>query len=102
MAKEPIRILRVIARLNVGGPAIQAVTLSDLLSRGRFRTRLVCGQVGIHEGDMSYLASSRQVEPVLLPTLGRELSALDDLRSFSGLRRTRPKQEPLEGWPASA
>jgi glycosyltransferase involved in cell wall biosynthesis len=85
--KEPIRILRVIARLNIGGPAIQAVTLSDLLSKGRFRTRLVCGQVGAHEGDMSYLASSRQVDPVVLPSLGREISALDDLRSFSELRK---------------
>lgn len=85
--KEPIRILRVIARLNIGGPAIQAVTLSDLFSRGRFRTRLVCGRVGAHEGDMSYLACSRQVDPVVLPTLGREISALDDLRSFSELRK---------------
>jgi len=87
MDKEPIKILRVIARLNVGGPAIQAVTLSDLLSRGRFRTRLVCGQVGAHEGDMSYLASSRRVDPVVLPTLGREISALDDLRSLYELRK---------------
>jgi glycosyltransferase involved in cell wall biosynthesis len=87
MEKEPIRILRVIARLNIGGPAIQAVTLSDLLSKGRFRTRLVCGQVGAHEGDMSYLASSRQVDPMILPSLGREISALDDLRSFSELRK---------------
>jgi glycosyltransferase involved in cell wall biosynthesis len=85
--KEPVRILRVIARLNIGGPAIQAVTLSDLFSRGRFRTRLVCGQVGTHEGDMSFLAHSRQVNPVVLPALGREISVLDDLRSFSGLRR---------------
>jgi glycosyltransferase involved in cell wall biosynthesis len=87
MEKEPIRILRVIARLNIGGPAIQAISLSDLFSRGRFRTRLVCGQVGTHEGDMSYLATSRQVDPVALPTLGRELSFFDDLRSFSELRK---------------
>jgi glycosyltransferase involved in cell wall biosynthesis len=85
--KEPIRILRVIARLNIGGPAIQAVTLSDLFSRGRFRTRLVCGQVGTQEGDMSYLATSRQVDPVVLPTLGREISFFDDMRSFSELRK---------------
>lgn len=36
---------------------------------------------------MSYLASSRQVDPVVLPTLGREISAFDDLRSFSELRK---------------
>ena len=85
--REPIRILRVIGRLNIGGPAIQAVTLSDLFSRGRFQTRLVCGQVSAHEGDMSYLASSREVHPVVLPTLGREISVLDDLISFSELRK---------------
>ena len=87
MTDEPIRILRVLARLNIGGPAIHAVTLSALLSKGHFRTRLVCGQVGPHEGDMSYLASSWQVDPLVLPTLGRELSILDDLRSFFELRK---------------
>jgi glycosyltransferase involved in cell wall biosynthesis len=94
LIKEPIRILRVIARLNIGGPAIQAVTLSDLFSRGRFRTRLVCGQVGTQEGDMSYLASSRHVDPVVLPTLGREISVLDDLRSFSELRKMISEFQP--------
>jgi glycosyltransferase involved in cell wall biosynthesis len=83
----PIRILRIIARLNIGGPAIQAVTLSGLFSRGRFRTCLVCGQVSAHEGDMSYLASSRQVDPVVLPTLGREISVLDDAKAFWELRK---------------
>ena len=91
---ERIRILRVIARLNIGGPAIQAVTLSDLFSRGRFRTRLVCGQVGAHEGDMSYLASSRQVDPIVLPTLGREISIFDDLKSFSELRKIIREFDP--------
>ena len=87
LKKEPIRILRIIARLNIGGPAIQAVTLSDLFSKGRFRTCLVCGQVSAHEGDMSYLASSRQVNPVVLPTLGREISLLDDVKTFWQLRK---------------
>ena len=87
LEKEPIRILRIIARLNIGGPAIQAITLSELFSKGRFRTRLVCGQVSAHEGDMSYLASSRQVDPVVLPSLGREISLLDDVKTFWRLRK---------------
>jgi glycosyltransferase involved in cell wall biosynthesis len=94
LIEEPIRILRVIARLNIGGPAIQAVTLSGLLSKGRFRTRLVCGQVGAHEGDMSYLASSMQVDPVIVPSLGREISAFDDLCSFSELRKIISEFKP--------
>jgi glycosyltransferase involved in cell wall biosynthesis len=94
MENEHIRILRVIARLNIGGPAIQAVTLSDLLSRGRYRTRLVCGPVGTQEGDMFYLAASRQVDPVVLPALGREISVPNDLRTFSGLRKIISEFKP--------
>jgi glycosyltransferase involved in cell wall biosynthesis len=43
---------------------------------------------------MSYLASSRQVDPVLLPTLGREISAFDDLRSFAELRKIIAEFKP--------
>ncbi|PKN62556.1 MAG: hypothetical protein CVU57_23735 [Deltaproteobacteria bacterium HGW-Deltaproteobacteria-15] len=81
-----IRILRIIARLNIGGPAIQAVTLTSKLSEG-FETRLVCGHVGPGEGDMSYLALSEGIEPEILPSLGREISPLDDFRTYRGLQK---------------
>lgn len=86
IGKEPIRILRIIARLNIGGPAIQAVTLSRAFSEGPYRTLLVCGQVSGHEGDMSYLAESKGVKPLFLPSLGREISAVEDGRSLLSLR----------------
>ena len=46
-----IRVLRVIARLNVGGPALQTSVLSDMLDPGRFDQRIVAGSVGEAEGD---------------------------------------------------
>jgi len=92
--KEPIRILRIIARLNIGGPAIQAVTLSRAFSEDPYRTLLVCGRVSAHEGDMSYLAESKGVKPLFLPFLGREISAVEDARSVMSvrdvIRRFRP------------
>ncbi|MGH9144102.1 MAG: glycosyltransferase [Vicinamibacterales bacterium] len=51
----PIRVLRVITRLNVGGPAIQAITLSDRLAARGYDTLLVHGQLDAGEGDMRYL-----------------------------------------------
>ncbi|MBN1105611.1 MAG: glycosyltransferase [Deltaproteobacteria bacterium] len=84
---EPIRILRIIARLNIGGPAIQAALLTEALSKGPYRTLLVCGKVGVHEGDMSYLATSKGIGRRVLSGLGREISLLDDFRSFLHLRR---------------
>ncbi len=51
----PIRVLRVVTRLNVGGPAIQAITLSDRLAARGYDTLLVHGQLDAGEGDMRYL-----------------------------------------------
>src|SRR6266516_1121420 len=73
----PVRILRVIARLNVGGPAIQAITLSRLLDERGYETRLIRGQEGAREGSMDALAEEFGVTPVNLPTLRRRIGLVD-------------------------
>jgi glycosyltransferase involved in cell wall biosynthesis len=82
----PVRILRVIARLNVGGPAIQAITLSRLLDDRGYETRLVRGQEGPREGSMDALAEELGVTPVRLPTLQRKIG-LGDVAALLFLRR---------------
>ena len=82
----PIRVLRVIARLNVGGPAIQAITLSRLLEERGYATRLIRGQEGAREGSMDALAKQLEVTPVSLPTLKRRIG-LGDLASLVFLVR---------------
>lgn len=84
--KEPIRILRVIARLNIGGPAIHVINLTERFSSGRYRTCLVCGKVGSHEGDMSYLASEKGIQPLVIESLGREISPIGDMFALGKLR----------------
>ena len=49
---EPIRILRVIARLNVGGPALHVSYLTRELDRIGYETTLVAGAIGESEGSM--------------------------------------------------
>jgi glycosyltransferase involved in cell wall biosynthesis len=76
-----VRVLRLITRLNIGGPSIQAITLSERLTPRGFTTRLVHGSLGEGEGDMRYLLSTpANVE--YLPRLGRELSPADDYAAF--------------------
>lgn len=91
---DTIRILRVIARLNVGGPAIHTILLSKLLSPERFTSTLVTGQVSPHEGDMGYLAEAHGVTPQILPELGREIHWRNDLialwKIYRLIRRLRP------------
>jgi len=91
----PIKILRAITRLNIGGPAIHAILLTTGLDDGAvFRSTLVAGTTSAHEGDMLDLARARSVQPVVLPALGREISPLDDLLSLARMvqlvRQLRP------------
>ena len=83
--RGPLLIHRVIARLNVGGPAMHVVNVTRALNSGPWRTRLIAGSVPSTEGDMSYYAAERGVEVTLLPEMSREISALDDVRSLVAL-----------------
>ena len=69
---RPLRVVRLIARLNVGGPSIQAITLSNLLTKRGYETVLVRGREGPLEGSMEYLARQYAVKPLDLPELRRE------------------------------
>jgi glycosyltransferase involved in cell wall biosynthesis len=67
-----MRITRIIARLNIGGPAIQAITLTQELEAYGYRTRLVRGVEDPAEGNMDYLASERGIVPTLIPSMRRD------------------------------
>lgn len=83
---EPIRILRVIGRLNVGGPAIHTTLLTERLDPARFRTCLVAGLPEQDEGDYLELTSHRlDGRLVVLPELGRNVRPGNDLRCLGRL-----------------
>src|SRR5262245_55713949 len=81
-----IRIARIITRLNIGGPAIQAAMLSDRLCEHGFDTLLLYGRLAAGEGDMSYLLNDR-VQATYLPSLARSVSPLDDARAVAATLR---------------
>jgi glycosyltransferase involved in cell wall biosynthesis len=88
-------VLRVITRLNIGGPAIHAILLTEALDDGRiFDSTLVTGVTAPHEGDFGHLAEERGIKPLVVPELGREVSPGDDLVALARLvrlvRRMRP------------
>jgi len=92
---DPIRIARIITRLNVGGPAIQAVTLTARLESLGYHTLLVHGRVGAGEGDMSYLIPREGAfEVAHLPALRREIAPAADGTALAQLvgrvRQFRP------------
>ena len=94
MADEPIRILRVIARLNVGGPALHVSYLSSELDKIGYETTLVAGAIGVGEGSMEYVARDRGIEPLILPQLRREISPLGDAAAVHRLVQLIKEQKP--------
>ncbi len=88
-----MKIVRVIARLNVGGPAKHVVWLTKGLRPPEFESILVAGSVPPEEDDMSYFAAEMGVAPVFLPEMSREISLKDVLtiwKLFQFFRRERP------------
>jgi glycosyltransferase involved in cell wall biosynthesis len=90
---EPLRIARIIARLNVGGPTRHVVWLTEALEGPEFHTALVTGVVPPGEDDMSDFAAARGVRPVVIPEMSREISPRDIVtmwKLFRFFRRFRP------------
>lgn len=94
MNREKIKIFRVIARLNVGGPAIQAISLNRELNNNEFESTLVYGVVSDGEADITTFPGMEVERGILLPGLGRELHPLKDiatlLKLIAIIRRERP------------
>jgi glycosyltransferase involved in cell wall biosynthesis len=88
-----MKIVRVIARLNVGGPAKHVVWLSRGPQTAEFESVLVAGTVPPGEDDMGYFATEMGVTPVFVPEMSREISVKDALtiwKLYKLFRRERP------------
>src|SRR3954468_7741945 len=91
---DRVRVLRVIARMNMGGPAYNVAFLGGRLAPERFESLLLTGRVGPGEASLESLAESTGAAMEFVETLGPELNPLDDLRAFvrivQAVRRFRP------------
>ncbi|HEY4412728.1 MAG TPA: glycosyltransferase, partial [Gaiellaceae bacterium] len=91
---ERVKVLRVIARLNVGGPALHVAYLTAGLAERGYDTTLVAGTIASGEESMAFVADAHNVHIETLSELHREISPIRDLRAIVRLsqliRRERP------------
>jgi glycosyltransferase involved in cell wall biosynthesis len=88
-----MKVLRIIARLNVGGPARHVAWLEANLRERGVRSLLVSGVVPPGEDDMTYFAERLGVRPHVIPEMSREISPKDLLTVWKLYRlmlRERP------------
>jgi glycosyltransferase involved in cell wall biosynthesis len=80
-------VLRVIARMNAGGPAYHVSLLGGLMDPSRFETLLVTGNVGPGEASLADLADELGVSRRHVGSLGPKLDARADVRALADLVR---------------
>ena len=92
---EPgIKVLRVIARLNMGGPALHVAYLTAGLAKRGYDTTLVAGSLARGEDSMAFVADGLGLDVVRIDELGREISPLRDLRATFRLARLIRRERP--------
>ena len=76
--EEPTsRVLQVIDRLNVGGPARVVFWLAEGLDQRGFPTQVICGQPTHGEEEMDWTGTAPAQRVYHLPEMGREISWRD-------------------------
>ena len=88
-----IRVMRIIARMNVGGPAVQVSGLMRGLDTFQFDQRLYTGSCADDEAD--YLETiATDVDAVRIEGFGRRVSLSADVKAFVSLVREIKRFKP--------
>jgi glycosyltransferase involved in cell wall biosynthesis len=90
---EHPKVVRVITRLNIGGPAIHTLLLTREMAALEYRTVLVAGSCEPEDGDMSYLlrADDSLIE---VPELSRSVRPWRNLKALWRLWRLMRRERP--------
>ena len=89
-----MRIVHVIARLNVGGAALHVLQLAREQTRRGHEVVVVAGTLATGEESMEYVADELGVDLIRLPALQRELSPRADTAASLALRRIIRARRP--------
>src|SRR5262245_5985011 len=90
----PKCVVRILTRLNIGGPAIHAITLTREMEQFGFSTILASGTCERGEGDMSYLLTNED-EIYWIPELSRSVSPVKNLVALCRIWRLLKRERPI-------
>ncbi len=80
------RVLRIINRLNLGGPTYNAANLTKYID-GEFETMLVAGMTDDTEESSEFILKRLDLHPVYIKEMYRELNPLRDYKAYFRLRQ---------------
>jgi glycosyltransferase involved in cell wall biosynthesis len=87
------KVLRILNRLAVGGPVLNAVYLTKYLAP-QFETLLVVGEKDAHEKSAHFLAKELNIEYKTIPAMGRSINPANDFSSYQQLKKLMKEFRP--------
>jgi len=81
---NPIKVMRIIARMNVGGPAVQVSGLMRGFNEAEFDQRLFTGYCATDEADYLDIVAT-DIRAIRIDGFGRRVSLAGDLKAFLSL-----------------
>jgi glycosyltransferase involved in cell wall biosynthesis len=88
------QLVRIITRMNLGGPARQIEALTPRLRELGFATTILCGPPIEREGELEAEVLAGGAELVRIPELRREVGLLGELRARRALRAALSELRP--------
>jgi glycosyltransferase involved in cell wall biosynthesis len=88
-----IKIMHVISRMNVGGPAVMIVDSIRMLDAHRFEQKLLAGEC--EPGEADYLQDqAKDIDATFVKGLGRKINIKGDLHALISIMREIKKYQP--------
>lgn len=94
MSRADLRIVHLIARLNVGGAALHVIELAAEQQRRGHDVLVAAGRLAEGEDPMDYRAEELGVSVVPVQWLRREISVIEDARAIAAVRRLLRRRRP--------
>lgn len=88
---EATQVLRIVTRLNIGGPSRQVLSLTQGLPDRGFSSELAFGMSGDREGNM---CDGAHLQHTLIPKMRREINPLNDLQAYRNIRELLRTRQP--------
>ena len=94
MTDQPIRIVRMITRLNISGPALHTLVLSSKFRDIEYETLLVCGDPLSATDTMDDVAKAYDIEPLIIPDIHSTMNPVKVLRGIWKIYRLLLDYQP--------
>lgn len=87
------KVLRIINRLNLGGPTYNACYLSKYLDE-RYETILVSGMKDDSEASSEFIAEGMGLKPIYVPDMHRSINPFRDRKAFGIIKQLIKEHKP--------